>query len=96
MTTKELTEIIAISNEATNNERDRCLKAVDDEPEVPGTMPDEMWNAIRDDRNAVENAIRIAVHQTKAGIRERILGGTVLLSHIPTKAKSHEQENPGT
>ena len=74
MTTKDLSEIISISNEATKNERDRCLQAVTDEPEVPGTMPDEMWEAIRDDRDAIENAIRIAVQQTKAGIRERILG----------------------
>lgn len=74
MSTKILKEIIALANEATKNERDRCLKAVADEPEVPGTMPDEMWNAIRDDRDAMENVIRVAVQQTKAGIRERILG----------------------
>ena len=74
MSTKDLKEIIAIANEATKNERDRCLKAVADESEVPGNMPDEMWHAIRDDRDAMENVIRIAVQQTKAGIRDRILG----------------------
>jgi len=74
MTIKDLAEIIAITNDATKNERDRCLKAVADEPEVPGTMPDAMWESICDDRDAMENAIRIAVQQTKAGIRQRILG----------------------
>jgi hypothetical protein len=50
-----------------------ALQAIDDEPEVPGPMPDEMWAALNGDRDAVENAIRIAVRQTKDGIRERLL-----------------------
>ena len=51
---------------------DAILKAVDDEPEVPGPMPDEMWKAFRNDRDAIEEGIRIAVRQTKEGIRQRI------------------------
>lgn len=50
-----------------------ALQAIEDEPEVPGPMPDEMWEAIRNDRDACENAIRIAVRLTKEGIRDRLL-----------------------
>lgn len=46
-------------------------KAIDDEPELPGDMSDEMWEAIRNDRDAVAQALRIAVRQTKDGIRKR-------------------------
>lgn len=54
------------------NERHRCLQAVADEPELPGRMPDEMWTTIRDDRDAVENALKITVQKTKSGIIERM------------------------
>ena len=50
-----------------------AIKAVEDESELPGTMPDEMWEAIRNDRDACEAAMRIGVRLTKAGIRDRIL-----------------------
>lgn len=46
--------------------------AVDSEPELPGDMPDEMWNAIRNDRDVMAEALRIAVRQTKSGILKRI------------------------
>ena len=46
--------------------------AVESEPELPGTMPDEMWNSIRNDRDACAEAMRIAVRQTKSGILGRI------------------------
>ena len=46
--------------------------AVESEPELPGDMPDEMWNAIRNDRVATSAALRIVVRQTKAGILKRI------------------------
>lgn len=52
---------------------DIVLSAIESEPEVPGHMPDEMWDAMRNDRDAVEECIRIAVRQTKEGIRERYL-----------------------
>lgn len=60
-------------NEAISAERDRCLQAVDDETEFPGDMPDEMWDAIAGDRDAMAEALRIAVRLTKDGIRERIM-----------------------
>jgi hypothetical protein len=49
------------------------LKAVADEPEYPGEMPDEMWAAIKDDRDAATKALQITVRLTKRGIRDRIL-----------------------
>lgn len=45
---------------------------IDQEPECPGPMPDEMWESIRNDKDAMENAIKIAVKLTKKGIHERI------------------------
>jgi len=48
------------------------LKAVDDEPELPGNMPDEMWNAISGDRDAMTEALRVVVRKTKEGIKKRI------------------------
>lgn len=59
--------------------RDRLLRAVDIEPELTDEMPDEMWAALRDDRDATVEALRIVVRQTKAAIRARIeelLGNT--------------------
>ena len=53
-------------------ELNAAIKAVNDEPELPGEMPDEMWNAIRNDRDAVAEALRIAVRQTKSGIIKRM------------------------
>lgn len=55
-----------------SGERERCIKAVEDEPELPGDMPDEMWEAIRNDRDAVSQAFVIAVRQTKDEIIRRI------------------------
>ena len=52
--------------------KDAAIRAVNDEPELPGEMPDEMWNAIRNDRDAVAEALRIAVRQTKSGIIKRM------------------------
>lgn len=75
MNTQDLKEIFAINAEATRIERERCLLAVDDEPELPGDMPDEMWVAIAGDRDAMAEALLIVVRQTKAGIRGRIIGG---------------------
>jgi hypothetical protein len=63
---KHIAEIIPIR-------KDDALQAVLDEPELPGTMPDEIWNAIRNDRMACADVMRIAVQKTKQGIYKRIL-----------------------
>ena len=50
----------------------RIIEAIDAEPELPGDMPDEMWNAISTSREYAVEAMRIAVRQTKRGIKERL------------------------
>ena len=52
-------------------------KAIDDEPECPGEMPDEMWQALKvmgetNDRAGMTEAIRLTVRLTKEGIKERL------------------------
>lgn len=49
------------------------LKAINDEPEFPGEPPAEMMDALRSGDDALMiAALRIAVIQTKDGIRERV------------------------
>lgn len=47
-------------------------KAIDDEPEYPGDMPDEMFNAIKNDRDAITEAMRLTTRLVKDGIRIRV------------------------
>ena len=47
-------------------------KAIDDEPELPGEMPDEVWEALRSDRAMMETVLRGVVQTAKQGIKERI------------------------
>ena len=42
------------------------------EPELPGDMPDEMWEACRSDRATMQEAMRVVVRLTRDGILERI------------------------
>lgn len=42
------------------------------EPELPGNMPDEMWEACRSDRATMQEAMRVVVRLTRDGILERI------------------------
>lgn len=61
--------VCAASRDATA----AALAAVDAEPELTDDMSDAMWEMIRNDRNAMTEALRIAVRQTKAAIRERLI-----------------------
>lgn len=49
-----------------------AFQAVDDEPEYPGEMPDEMYEAIRQHKDTMEEALRITVRLTKKAIRLRL------------------------
>jgi hypothetical protein len=69
---EDLARIFSACAEATRLERARCLQAVEDEPDLPGKMPDAVWDRIRGDRDAIEVAIRLVVKLTKLGIWERI------------------------
>ena len=66
----------------TLREMTRCLKAVDDEPELTDEMPEEMFDAYQEivkDKKSLTEALRILVRQTKSEIRERILNGAEYL-----------------
>lgn len=49
-----------------------AFRAVDDEPEYPGEMPNEMYEAIRQHKDTMEEALRITVRLTKKAIRLRL------------------------
>ena len=76
----DLQDILNINAEARRVERERCLAAVDAEPELPGDMPPEMAQAMadaikREDADFFIHAMRLAVRMTKDGIRDRIVSG---------------------
>ena len=48
-------------------------QAIDDEPEFPGDIPEEMYQTITSgDKDTVSEALRISVRLTKSGILERV------------------------
>jgi len=49
------------------------LKAIDDEPEYPGKMPDVMFEMVKNDKSAMEELMRITVRLTKLGIKNRVI-----------------------
>jgi hypothetical protein len=49
----------------------RLREAIASESELPGDMPDEMWEHLRNNRNGIVKAMRLAVRLTKQGILER-------------------------
>lgn len=46
-------------------------KIINDEPELPGTMPDEIWLATQD-KDSLTELLRITVRKTKEGILNRL------------------------
>lgn len=48
------------------------VKAINDEPELPGEMPDEIYQAVKNDKDALTELVRITVRETKKGILERL------------------------
>lgn len=62
------------------SERERCLKAVAEEPEMPGPMPTAMWAQIKtlvlqNDQDGLGECLRIIVRLTKSEIQKRIVKG---------------------
>jgi len=51
---------------------ERATEIVKDEPEYPGTMPEEMWLAVKGDRNVMAETMRITVRLTKSNIDRAI------------------------
>ena len=49
-----------------------ALKSINDEPEFPGEMPDELWSHLDGDKDKVVVSMRASVRLTKKGIIERL------------------------
>lgn len=60
-------------NAALAAERQRCLAAVDVEPELPGDIPPDLYQALMASPNILTETMRLVVKHTKANIRERML-----------------------
>lgn len=53
---------------------EKVLTAIEDEPELPGPIPEDIFQALQHgDRETVAEFCRIVTRLTKAGIRERVL-----------------------
>ncbi|NMB83277.1 MAG: hypothetical protein GYA14_15820 [Ignavibacteria bacterium] len=52
--------------------KERVIEAIDVEPELPGEMPDEIYQSVQGDKDALAELLRITVGETKRGIRNRI------------------------
>lgn len=51
-----------------------ALGAIQDEPELPGPMPDEVWYLLRGaDRETTAEFLRALVRDTKKGIATRLM-----------------------
>tara|TARA_R110000868_G_scaffold90375_1_gene251010 strand:+ start:155 stop:469 length:315 start_codon:yes stop_codon:yes gene_type:complete len=70
--TPMMAEILSFADAVRGAERERCEQAVRDEPELPGEMPQAMFDTVQHDKDACAEALRILVRLTKQGILERI------------------------
>ena len=72
----DLEELIAHQNlellQLRNDSAKLVEKIREGVPEYPGKMPDEMWEAIRNDRDAATEALRITVRLTKQEVIDLI------------------------
>jgi uncharacterized protein YjgD (DUF1641 family) len=50
----------------------KVYQAIEEEPELEDEMPDEMFNLICKDKDALSESMRIIVRLTKKGIWDRI------------------------
>jgi len=53
--------------------KDKIIESINAEPELPGQMPEEIFESVRNDKDAFIELLRITVRETKKGIKERIL-----------------------
>lgn len=56
-----------------SSEREAVLAIIDAEPELPGEMPDEIWNRLKTSKKDAEEVMRAAVRATKINLKARIL-----------------------
>ncbi len=70
-------------------------KAIQDEPEFTDEMPDEMFEAIRNDRDALTFALRHAVASTKAAILARLQQALGVVAPPEKQADGNDMQRPG-
>ena len=68
----QIKELEAKLAEAVQEEREACARVAEIEPELPGDMPDKMWEAVRNDRDACQESHKITVRGTKKNIAQAI------------------------
>jgi hypothetical protein len=61
------------SHDPTTIPVEAAIAAVDEEPELPGEMPDDLWEKLKNDRNAMERTLQNVVWLTKEAIKARLL-----------------------
>ena len=66
-----------------------AIEAVEAERELPGDMPDELWENIKSDRASATNALRFTVRATKENIINRLkaLATKTVVSPTPVEFK---------
>ncbi len=65
-------EVVAKEIASLQLSKERVIKAIDDEPELPGDMPDIIYESVKNDKDALTELLRITVRETKDGIKKRI------------------------
>jgi len=48
------------------------MKAIDEEEEFEGEMPQSLFERVKDDKEAITKMLRVAVRKTKQRIKDRI------------------------
>ena len=72
-TKNETSETLQALRLSKNITLSAVLKAIDDEPEYPGKMPDVMFEMVKNNKSAMEELMRITVRLTKVGIKNRVI-----------------------
>jgi hypothetical protein len=52
--------------------KDTFIKAINDEPEYPNEIPDEIFEKIKNDKDLITQALHLTIQITKDRIKERI------------------------
>lgn len=75
MLQKHMPNVVLASDHDLAMRRVKAL--IESEPECPGGMPDEMWEAVKNDRDATTELCRTVVRETKKCILNRITAASL-------------------
>ena len=67
-----LFDVEAIQREGRKEVVDIAIQVINEEPEFPGDMPDELWNKIDGTRQQLTDIMRNTARLTKDGIKARL------------------------